>query len=173
MTGTGLWLWREWRREFDVDGDGGVGGVVDVADELFCDDGDVAVGFVGGVDEFPFYFGSVGGNAAVDFAVEVFDDFGAAVFPPHLWSGGFFWPLIVIRGSGRSEIRRNFSSFKIGRVWRSGIPVGTAAQCGDVQFVHDSLVVFFGGELNGLRVFLLWFLCLRRGGQKRKQKHAR
>jgi len=53
-----------------------------VADEFFGDDEDVAVGFVGGADEFPIYFRSVGGDAAVDFAVEVFEDFGAAFVLP-------------------------------------------------------------------------------------------
>ncbi len=70
--------------ELDVDGDDGVGRVVDVADELLCDDGDIAVRLVGGAGDFPPHFGGVLGHAAVDLAVEDLDDLGAALVPPHL-----------------------------------------------------------------------------------------
>ena len=58
-----------------------------MTDQLFRDDGDIAIGFVGGANDFPIYFGRAGGDAAVDFAVEVFEDFGAALFLPVF--GGF------------------------------------------------------------------------------------
>ena len=135
--------------EFDVDGDGGIGGVVDVADEVFGDDGDVAVGFVGGVDEFPFHFGSLSGDAAVDFTVEVFEDFGAAFGLPVF--GGFHRLAVFedkrIRQRG---VGAGFGFVVVGEVVGSVRgAVGGGADGGDVEEIHEALVVLIGGEVSG------------------------
>ena len=137
--------------EFDVDGDGGVGGVVYVADEMFCDDGDVAAGFVDGVDEFPLYLGSVGGDAAVDFAVEVLEDFGTALFLPIL---GGFYGLAVFEDKrvGKRGVGAAFGFIVIGEVVGGvGCAVGAWADFFDVEEIHEALVVLLRGEVAGGR----------------------
>ena len=69
--------------ELNVDGDERVGGVVDVAGEGFCGDGDVSAGGVFGGCDLPANVGCVFGGAAVDLAIEGLDDFGAALVPPY------------------------------------------------------------------------------------------
>ena len=64
-----------------LDGDLREGGIVDVAGEKFGDGGDSVLRGVGGGDEFPGDLWGVGGDAAVDFALEIFEDFGAALGP--------------------------------------------------------------------------------------------
>jgi hypothetical protein len=73
---------RDRERGLDVDRDGGVGGVVDVADEVLGDGGDSAVSSGRGRDELPVDGGDVGGDAAEDLAVEEFDELGAALGLP-------------------------------------------------------------------------------------------
>ena len=141
---------RSGNREFEVDGNGGIGGVVYVADEVFCDDGDVAVGFVGGVDEFPLYVRSVGGDAAVDFAVEVFEDFGAAFFLPVL--GGFDgFSILKDERIGEWGVGAGFGFVVVGEVVGGvGGAVGAGADFFDVEEVHEALVVLLGGEVGGV-----------------------
>jgi hypothetical protein len=141
--------------EFDVDGNGGICGVVDVADEMFCDDGDVAVGFVGGVDEFPGHFGDVCGDAAVNFTVEVFEDFSAAFVLPVL--GGFDgFSILEDQRIGQRGVGAGFGFVVVGEVV-GGVrgAVGGGADFGDVEGVYEALVVLVGGEVGRGR-WRLW-----------------
>ena len=71
----------------DVDGEGRVGGVVDVADEALGDGGDSILGAGCGGDDLPADGGDVGGNAAKDLTVEEFDQLGAALGGPDFGGG--------------------------------------------------------------------------------------
>ena len=136
--------------EFDVYGDGGVSGVVYVADEFFGDDGEVAVGFVGGADDFPTHFGRVGGDAAVDFTVEIFEDFGAALFLPVL---GGFYGLAVFEDEriGQGRVWAGFGFIVVGEVVGGvGCAICSGADGGDVEEVHEALVVLLSGEVGGI-----------------------
>ena len=138
--------------QLDVDGDGGIGGVVNVADEFFGDDGDVAIEFVGGANDFPLYAGSVGGDSAVDFAVEVFEDFGAALFLPVLRR---FHRLAVFEDEriGERGVGAGFGFVVVGEVVaRVRGAVGGRADFFDVEQIHEALVVLVGGEVGGRRI---------------------
>ena len=120
-----------------------------MADEFFGDDGDVAVGFVGGADDFPLYAGRVSGDAAVDFTVEVFEEFGAALFLPVL---GGFHRLAIFEDEriGERRVRAGFGFIVVGEVIGGvGRAVGGGTDFFDVEEVHEALVVLFGGEVDG------------------------
>src|SRR5206468_8575467 len=68
----------------DVDVDLRGGGVVDVTDELLADNWHRPDEVVDGVGDGPGDFRDIGGDAADDFALEVLDDFGTALLPPHV-----------------------------------------------------------------------------------------
>jgi hypothetical protein len=66
----------------ELDGDGGVGGVVDGADEVAGDDAGEAEEFVVGGGDGPGDVWDVFGEAAVDVVFEEMDELGAALIPP-------------------------------------------------------------------------------------------
>src|ERR1700753_84486 len=116
---------------------------------MFCDDGDVAVGFVGGVDEFPFHVGCVGGDAAIDIAVEIFKYFGAALLVPVV--GGLDWfSIFEDEGIGQGGVWAGFGFVIVGEmVGGVGGAIGGGTDFGDVEEIHEALVVLVGGEVGG------------------------
>jgi hypothetical protein len=135
--------------ELDVDGDEGVGAVVDVAGERFCSDGNVAVCGVFGGGDLPVDFGCVFWDAAVDLAIEELDDFGAALVPPDFWRGDFF---AVIQKERVGEIGDGigFGLVVVGGVGRVGVAGAAGAEGGDLEEIHGSLMVLLVGEVDGL-----------------------
>lgn len=147
-----------------------------MADDLFCDDGDVAVFFMCGADDPPVDFWHICGDAAVDLAAEELQNLGMALFEPgcfcndsaavveqqRVWKAGVGIGLgfVVVDG--------------VGRVWGGA---DARAQLFDVQKIEEALVILFGGELHGGRrcstlVGLGWHCearCKKQdGGQKRR-----
>ena len=143
------------KRELNVDGEERVGGIVDMAEEdCFGDDGDVFVEFARGADDFPADMRNVGGNAAEDVAVEVFDNLRAALRPPDLRGGD----LVAIFEEERigEGVGADFGFVDVGGVGRFGIAVGAATKGGDVEEVESALVVLLGGEMDDGREVGLW-----------------
>ena len=66
--------------DLDVHGDLRVGGIVDMPNQGFGDDRHVAIHSVGGAGHFPLHVRHVLGDAAIDFTVEILNDFPA--LPP-------------------------------------------------------------------------------------------
>jgi hypothetical protein len=135
---------------FDVDCDGGVGGVVDVSDEAPGDDGDSGVDAGGGGDDLPGDFGDVGGDAAVDFAVEGFDDLGTALGPPEFGRGD---GLAVVEDEGVGQVGPGVGLRLVVVGEAGGVGIGTdgGAEGGDVEEVEEALLVVGGGERGGVR----------------------
>src|SRR6185312_8607999 len=120
-----------------------------MSEKLFGNDRNVAILFVGGGDNFPIYFWSIGGNASVNFAIEVFDDLRTALGPPCLRRFHFL-PVVQKQGIWQRE-GRDFGVIVICRVGRVRVAVHTAPQGRNVEKTHRSLVVLLGGEVNGRR----------------------
>jgi hypothetical protein len=132
--------------ELNVDGDEGIRGIVDVADEFFCDDGNVFVYFARGADNFPADLRNVRGNAPENVAVEVVDNLRAALGPPDLRGGD----LVTIFEDERigKGVLADFGFVHVGGVRRFGIAVGSATKRSDVQEVEGALMILVGGEVD-------------------------
>ena len=118
-----------------------------MTDHLFCDYGDGAVCFSCGFDDFPIYFGCIGRDAAINFAVEIFHDLGPAFFPPRVGRGHLF-AVFQKQRVGKVGIGVCFGFVSVLVVRRLGIhAVGAAAEGGDVEKVHHALMVLIGGEV--------------------------
>jgi hypothetical protein len=76
-----------------------MGGIVDMAHQLFRDDGHIAFRLVGCLGLFPFDAGRHFGNPALDFTVEILDNFRAASIPPRR---AFFYFLPFFNTSSRA-----------------------------------------------------------------------
>jgi len=117
-----------------------------MAYELFGNYGDVTILFVSGADNFPIYFWSIGGNAAINFAIEVFNDLRTALGPPHLCRFNFFTILQLQRIWEREW--RNFGIIVICRVRRICIAVSPTPQSSDMEQVHGALMVLLGSQVD-------------------------
>ena len=84
----------------DIDGDVGIRGIIDVADELFAENGVAGDGGLHRFGDGPGDFRNVRGDAAQDFALEILNDFGPALVPP-LSGVVTFLPFFSVRTSGR------------------------------------------------------------------------
>ena len=71
-----------------------------------------------GIRYRPRHFGNILRNAAKNFAVEVFDDFGTALIPPHVRRGDF---LSVLQSENFREIRDRDSPL-LHRSWHDSEP---------------------------------------------------
>ena len=132
---------------FDVDGEGRVGGVVDVADETLGDGGDSVLRPRRGRRDLPADGGDVGRNATENLAVEELDQLGTALVPPDLGGGD---GLAVVQDERIGQVGPGVGP---GLVPVDGIGAGAVlrdagAQRGDVQEVHHVLVVRGDGGLG-------------------------
>ena len=75
---------RSGQGQVDVDRNGGVGLVVDVADQSLVTTG-ISPLLLNNALEFPGNFGKMGRGAAQDLAIEEFHDCGPALVPP-MWA---------------------------------------------------------------------------------------
>jgi hypothetical protein len=91
--------------------------------------------------------GSVGGDAAEVFAVEEFDDLGAALGPP-LFGGGDGFAVVEDERVGEVGPGVGFGLVIIDGVGAVGVRLDSGAQGGDVEEVEEALVVFGCGELD-------------------------
>ena len=133
MTGTGpLASAGDDQGHMNIDLDVRVGGVVDVTEELFADNGVVANFPVDGLDHFPGDFRGVLRDAAEDFTIEVFDDLGAALFGPLRGRGDL---LSVLQGEGDWQIgiRVGGGLVVVGVIGRGFGAAGTGAQGLDAE----------------------------------------
>ena len=150
----------ERERRFDVDRDGGVGGVVDVADEVLGDGGDAAFGSGRGRDDLPVDGGDVGGDAAEGLAVEEFDDLGTPLGRPDF---GGLDGLAIVQDERVGQVGPGIGLglVVVDGVGGFGVRTDAGAKCGDVEEIEEALVVFRGGELD------------RRGGCRRLGERLR
>src|SRR5271168_4535497 len=88
------------------------------------------------------------GDAAVNFAVEHFDDLRTALLPPHFWGGDLF---AVVQYESIGQSRKGIGlglvvvgEHGIGRVR----PIAARTERGDVQLFHHLLMVGFGVGLD-------------------------
>ena len=131
-----------------------------MAEEIFGDDGDVAVFFGGSAGYLPSYCGSVFRNAAENLAVEGFDDFGAALIPPH-FRGGDRFAVVQLQRVGKILWRSDLGLVIVRGIGGVGVAVRTAAERSDVEKVHEALMILFGGQVHGAGQAFGDLLCLR------------
>jgi hypothetical protein len=143
------------QRGANVDCDERVGGVVDMANEVLDDGGNLAVERVRvpfSTHDLPADGWRVSRDAAEDLAVEELEQLRAPLLLPHFGGGD---SLAVVEHERVREIRE-----WIGRGLVEARAVGTVrsrrgarAKRSDVQQIHHTLMIFSSGELN----------CRRRG----------
>jgi hypothetical protein len=150
-------------RKLNFDGDGGIGRIVDMAEQSFGEDGDFAIHLFLCADDFPVDSGNTGGDAAVNFTIEECNDLGSALRPPDLRSGDLF-PIGKKQRIGKVGNWGDFGFVKVGGMGRFGIAVGAVAESGDVEKVKGTLMILVGGEMDGGRG------RLRRGGERGEGK---
>ena len=122
-----------------------------MADELFRDHRNGVVQLVRGADDFPRHRRRMRGDAAINLAVEIFDDLGAALVPPIL-GRRHLRPIGHQQRVGQLE-RRHFRFVVVCRVGRLAIvPIGSWAQRRDVELIHHPPVVLLGGHFHGWRI---------------------
>ena len=130
----------------NVHGDEGIGGIVHVTHELLRNHGDAGVVLSGDAGDFPIDAWRVLGDAAKDFMIEVLHDFRPPQSPP-VFSG--FYLLTILQSQRiRKVIGRNLGFIEVGGVGRPWIAVGTAPQSGDVEQIHDALMILFGCQMH-------------------------
>jgi hypothetical protein len=135
----------------NIDLDVRVRRIVDVAEELFADNGVVADFPVNSLDDFPSDFGGVLRDAPEDFAIEVFDDFGAALFGPLRGRGDLF-PVLQGEDVGQIGIGVGGGLVVVGVVGRGFGAAGAGAEGLDAELIHHVLVVIGGGPFTGIDI---------------------
>ena len=134
----------------DIDCDFGAVFVVGVAGEFARDDGERADFVFDGAGDGPGDFGGVRGDAAEDFAAEVFEDFGAALGPPRF--GGFDGAAVVeFEGVGVVGEGVGDGFVVVGLVGGAFAAGGAGAEVGEAELAEHVLVVFGGGPGDGRR----------------------
>jgi hypothetical protein len=133
---------------FDVDGDGRIGGVVDVADEVFGDGRDAIVGSRSGGDDLPVNGGNVGGDAADDLAVKELDELRTALGPPDF---GGLDGLTVVQHQRVGQVGPGLAldSSQLTGLGTLAVLGDAGTQRGDVEQVEHALMVLGGRELDG------------------------
>ena len=124
-------------------------GVVDVADDLFRDDGNTADIGADGLGYFPSDFGYVGRHAADDLAFEVREDFGVAGFPP-LFGCGDLRAVFGDEQFGEIGKRVRFGGIVIGGVGGIGAAARTRAQLRDAELRKHVGVILRSGPGAGI-----------------------
>ena len=142
---------RRGQCQLNVHADQRIGGVVNVTNELLCDDGKIAIGCLRSAHHFPLHCGHVLGHAAINFPIEILDDFRSPLLPPHFGAGH---ALAVFQHERVWEVRIRISLRlvevdRIGRVRVVGIRAG--AQGLDSEKLHHQAMVLLRGELHGRR----------------------
>ena len=125
----------------NIDGDLRIGGVIDVTYKLFGDGIDIAILALSGVGYLPLDLGDVPGHAAVDFAIEILHDFGAALIPPLLGAGDLL-AVFESQGVGIIGIGIGLRLVIIGVIGGLFVvAVGSAAEGGEMELIHHILMV--------------------------------
>ena len=140
---------RRAERRQDVDGDGRIGRVVDVPDELFRDDGCVASRSGRRAQDLPLHLGQHFGSSAVNLAVEELDDLRAPLRP--LRRCGYLGAAVHQERIRKVRIRIR------GRlvVGRREIGAGPRWEHRDFEQIHHALTVLLVRQHDG---------TIRRGG---------
>jgi hypothetical protein len=133
---------------FDVDGDGRIGGVVDVANEVSGGDRDAIVVSGSGGDDLPVNGGNIGGDAAQDLAVKEFDELRTALGPPDF---GGLDRLAVVENKRVGQVgpRVGFGFIPVDGVGTLAVLGDAGTQRGDVEQVEHALMVLGRRELDG------------------------
>jgi hypothetical protein len=105
--------------------------------------------------------GYVGGDSAVDFAVEEFDDLRTALLKPS-GPGDDFASVVKEQGIGKGGVGVRLGLVVVDGVGASAAATYAGAQFSDVEEIEETLVVLFGGELGGR--LQRWSLCGQRNG---------
>src|SRR6266581_5760592 len=86
-------------------------------------------------------------DVANDFALEVFDNFGAALLPPHLRGGGL---LAVLQRESIGQVRKRirFGLVVICMIGVFLVSAWTGTKRFDAELVHHVLMVFLGGPVH-------------------------
>ena len=129
----------------DLDGDCGIGRVVDFADEVFGDDAVESDHLVVDGGDGPLDAGHVFGNAAVDVFLVQVDDLGTALVPPHLRRGDGL-AVVKLERVGEIGIDIGLRLIVIGVVGGFFIAARAGAQPLDAELVHHVPMVLVRGE---------------------------
>src|SRR4249920_1809384 len=115
-----------------------------MTNKFLRDNREIANFFLGSASDFPVYFRRGGRNTAVNFAIEIFNNFRAPLVPPD-FRGGNLLAVVQNERIGNGFVSGGFGFVEVRSVWRFGIPVGPAPQGINVQQIHNSLMILLGG----------------------------